>query len=415
MKNATMKFYPNKDKQNKRKLIPIYMRICLDRKKAERKLNIELTEGECLLWNEFSERVDSKTNNINSQLQLLKDKFENGIHQGVFIGLTEKEIAEKLMCEKTAQGEQILFLDYIKAYYDNAVANNSNFENSTKRNYRKANNAMEKFLVRNNLTKMNLKSLNVTTAFAFKDYLLTAIPEIKKIGMDESSALGIFKKFRTIIKRAIMEELVDKNPFCLIKFNKRQKARERLNISEVMKLQNLNLKANAKLIVIRDVFMFMVFTGLAYKDVMNLTGSSLIKLGDGNILLRICRGKSGILTEVILVKYAIDIINRYSRNPEALINNTIFPRRSNQKLNDMLKVLAEKADIQINLTSHVGRHTYRQLLGEAGVMEHGIIKRMMGHSNNDIDGTYYMVTESRLTDAKQKFELYLDKSMQNGN
>jgi hypothetical protein len=41
----------------------------------------------------------------------------------------------------------------------------------------------------------------------------------------------------------------------------------------------------------------------------------------------------------------------------------------------------------------------------------GVIKRMMGHSRNgEIDGIYYAVTESRLMEAKRKFELYLEKA-----
>jgi integrase len=76
-----------------------------------------------------------------------------------------------------------------------------------------------------------------------------------------------------------------------------------------------------------------------------------------------------------------------------------------------LKILANMVGIPLKLTTHIARHTFRQLLAEADIYEMGVIKRMMGHSRNgEIDGIYYAVTESRLMEAKRKFELYLEKA-----
>jgi hypothetical protein len=51
--------------------------------------------------------------------------------------------------------------------------------------------------------------------------------------------------------------------------------------------------------------------------------------------------------------------------------------RSNKGKNCELKLLANLANIPIELTLHSARHTLRQLLSEADIVDNGIIKRMM--------------------------------------
>jgi integrase len=58
------------------------------------------------------------------------------------------------------------------------------------------------------------------------------------------------------------------------------------------------------------------------------------------------------------------------------------------------------------------RHTFRQLLGEAGIEDFGVIKRMMGQSRRgEVDEVYYSVTENGLMRAKEKFQEYLTKNI----
>ena len=77
-----------------------------------------------------------------------------------------------------------------------------------------------------------------------------------------------------------------------------------------------------------------------------------------------------------------------------------------------MKLIAIKAGINFKVTTHTGRHSFRQLLGEADIVEDAVIKRMMGHRRRDqIDAGYYKVTDSRLIEAKSKFNEYLEKHL----
>ncbi|HZH67428.1 MAG TPA: tyrosine-type recombinase/integrase [Flavisolibacter sp.] len=158
--------------------------------------------------------------------------------------------------------------------------------------------------------------------------------------------------------------------------------------------------------------MFSVFTGLAYKDAITLKGSNREERGDNVIKLCIKRSKTDIQTESFLVSQAITIVERYKQLAESQITGLVLPKRSNEKLNVQLKILAEMVNIPINLSSHIARHTHRQQLAEAGIEDMGVIKRMMGHSRSgDIDNVYYSITEPRLSEAKDKFEAYLNKHL----
>jgi site-specific recombinase XerD len=75
-----------------------------------------------------------------------------------------------------------------------------------------------------------------------------------------------------------------------------------------------------------------------------------------------------------------------------------------------LKTIAEKVEINKPLTSHIARHSYRQLLAEAGLKDIASIKTMMGHSRSgDIDAVYHSVTEKQLLEAKKQLQKFLDK------
>ena len=411
MENCRLKLFPNLEKKNKRNRIPIYLRVTLGRKKSERRLHLEISEDEFQLWDVVDERLKIKTNKINRDLESLKHRFEELRYFGKFDKLTEKQIVAILFEENA--NEDITWLKYLDNYYISSICENSTITPATKTNYRKAINHMRRFISHKGLVSIKLTSIDIRFALQFKDYCLNNIPEIKKVGMCEASALGIIKKFRTICSRAIDEAIIERNPFSAVILKGANKTKERLTISEVKDICQLDLSGAPKLNVYRDIFLCIVYTGISYKDLMGLTTRSLIKLGSELQMIKLLRDKTSILVENILVKNVVEIVDRYSHLPARQIEGYLLPRRSNTKINDMLKVIAERAKItRLSLTSNIGRHTFRQLLGEAGIVEPGVIKRMMGHStNSDIDSTYYCITESKLIDAKNKLELFLDKHL----
>jgi hypothetical protein len=68
----------------------------------------------------------------------------------------------------------------------------------------------------------------------------------------------------------LANDWLDKNPFANYKSKVKEVERVYLSEEEIQNLINKNLK-NERLSLVRDIFLFSGFTGLAYIDVKNLT------------------------------------------------------------------------------------------------------------------------------------------------
>jgi hypothetical protein len=80
---------------------------------------------------------------------------------------------------------------------------------------------------------------------------------------------------------------------------------------------------------------------------------------------------------MILTSHALNIINVYRNHPEVESRKSLFSKRSNKEVNVQLKILAGMAHIPIKLTCHIGLHSFRQLLAEAGIADISVITLMM--------------------------------------
>ncbi len=413
---ASLNFLPKPEKKSSKSgRIPLYARVCLNGKKCERRLNIEVTETELLKWNPISMRFSDRSFYGNTVISVIDVRF------GQFLGSyclnlhehTPESIMNFIIGE--VKEKPVLALSYSEGYYQDTVSNNGNLAEGTKKIYKKAINHFRNFLKYSNNENLTISSLSNSIALQFKDYLLKEVelslsPKKVKIAMTEPSAAVIVKKFRTIFDRAILEGKLEKNPFKIVKLKHRSARRGRLSINEVKKLAELDLTNFEAQKVYRDIFLFSVFTGLAYQDAMYLKKTELQYLPSGEIKLKTDRTKTGVQTELFLTKQAAEITDRYSNQLEQNIRGNILPYRSNKEVNLQLKYLADLANIPMKLSHHIARHTYRQLLAEAEIEDMAVIKKMMGQIRSyDIDDIYYLVTDNKLLAAKEKFQIYLNR------
>lgn len=105
-----------------------------------------------------------------------------------------------------------------------------------------------------------------------------------------------------------------------------------------------------RLDLIRDIFVFASFTGLAYGDLKNLQRTHLYNF-NGDLWLKINRCKTGQPSTVKL----FDIPKRLIRKYDIPSSIYIFPVPSNQKVNAYLKEIADICGITKNLTFHLAR------------------------------------------------------------
>jgi len=235
-------------------------------------------------------------------------------------------------------------------------------------------------LVRKRFAQMILKQyrrkdlrLTEVTPFVIHDFELYLRTEI---GQSPNTATKTLKTFKSVILFGIRNGLMTNNPFANIRFHLKGVDRGYLEDDELNRLMNKEI-GNKRLSLIRDLFVFSCFTGLAYIDLANLKGENIVTL-NGVEWIKGRRVKTGTLINVVLLDIPKRLILKYTDDKRR--KEHLFPIISNQKMNAYLKEIAAICDIDKNLTCHIARHTFATMALSKGVPIESVSK-MLGHTN----------------------------------
>jgi len=149
-----------------------------------------------------------------------------------------------------------------------------------------------------------------------------------------------------------------------------------------------------RLDVVRDIFLFSIFTGLSYIDIKNLTINNIQEQHDGSHWLITERQKTGNSVELPLLEIPLKIIAKYDKERSGL---NLLPVMSNQKMNSYLKELADICIINKRLTYHTARHSFSVSV----MLEHGVsmetLSKVLGHTNIKTTQIYAKVTNKKVS------------------
>ena len=419
MKSAKITFYAYEKKKSIRtKRIPIYMRVAKGKSKVEASLDLSITEDEFnkKLWNQSVQCLEDPNHDINIRLNEIRKEFKGleYIYKNDFQNFTPDEIKKKILGLEAQNPMVLSALDYVNNHYEQAVLNNDSIVNGTKVNYRKSITHFTKYLDYKKEKKVTLSAFNSTLAHGFYDYLLKPIPELKKRGITKVSAASIIIKIKAIFARAVDTDLIKKNPFSKIRLQRTSPKKAELNIDEVRALYKLDFSKDKKLDVYRDLFLFQIYTGLAYSDLDSLRKDDL-NWDDNGCLFENKRKKTSAPIMQYFVIQATDLIKKYESHWETDVDERLFPQRSLGNINDALKFIQLKANIKKNLSTHIGRHTACQLISELADIKDDVIKLIFGWKINIRDTgsllNYRRNKVEMLLTAKNKFENFLNENL----
>lgn len=203
------------------------------------------------------------------------------------------------------------------------------------------------------------------------------------------STIGkLHRILKTYIHEAMAEELLFRDPYVGFKVNKgKSKVRKYLSEDDLKKIM-LFTPADSLARKAKDLFVVQCFTGFAYVDLMSLD-SSMVVAHDGRHSIRIRRKKTGEPCYIVLLPPALAILERY---------NYKLPQVSNQKYNQGLKTLAAGAGIDINLTSHCGRHTAATMFLTHG-MPLEVVSKVLGHTSTKTTEIYAQILSNKIDAA----------------
>ena len=188
----------------------------------------------------------------------------------------------------------------------------------------------------------------------------------------QASIGSMHKNLKAFINDAIIDGHLRENPYSTkrIKIDKGEtRISSFLTAEEVKKIENAVMPTRS-LSEARDLFLVQIYTGLAYVDLMAYDFTQCMNAKNYAVFSGI-RSKTGTVFTFVLTPKAKKVLKAYS---------FIMPKIPNQKYNVKLKIVADAAGIDKNITTHDGRRTCGYMLLNAGVPI-SVVSRVLGHSS----------------------------------
>jgi integrase len=195
-----------------------------------------------------------------------------------------------------------------------------------------------------------------------------------------NTTLKYIANFKKIVIRAIDKEIIVKDPFKGFKGRKTKIVKKPISAKELATLEVYEF-SNDRLAIIRDIFVFQCYTGLAYIDAYQLTSADIKEGIDGNQWIISERQKTNSTAKIPLLPNALKILEKYKNNPVCLKRGTLLPVSSNQKMNAYLKEIAVLCGFPFTLNTHMARRTFGSTVTLNNNVPINVVKELLGHSS----------------------------------
>lgn len=223
-----------------------------------------------------------------------------------------------------------------------------------------------------------------------------------------NTAVKYIKNFNKIIKICLANDWLDRNPFANYKSKVKEVERVFLTEDEIQALMNKEFKTE-RLTLVRDIFLFSCFTGLAYIDVKNLTKSHISIGIDGEKWIFTHRQKTESASKIPILPVTQIIIDKYKNHPECINKDKLLPILTNQKMNAYLKEIADICEIEKDLTFHIARHTFATTVTLTNGVPIESVSKMLGHKNLRTTQHYAKVLDRKVSEdmevLRNKFKI----------
>ena len=388
-------FFLQKNRTNQQNICPIRCRITYNKKRKEFSTGFFINPD---YWNSKEQlaKPPSKDNTfINTQLSLIKQQINQAF---LFLQVNEKEFdVEDIYLQhkgKSIKSEKT-FLEVFD-YHNSKVKKTIGIDyvESTYKKFEECKRLMKKF-IRHKYKKNDLVLQNIKFIFLEDlDYYLKT-----ERRQSQSTINKHIQRVRKIIKLAILEGFIDKDPFVF--YRPKRTTKELIFLtSEELKLIETHQLRQKKLVIVKDLFIFCCYTGLAYADMSELNTKHIQVGFDGNEWIEMSRKKTKSKISIPLLPKPRDILLKY---------NNKLPKISNQKFNSYLKEIADIIGINKNLTHHIARKTFAStvLLYNGVPME--VVSELLGHSKITITQEHYAkVVKKKISDEVSNLKKKLE-------
>ena len=213
-----------------------------------------------------------------------------------------------------------------------------------------------------------------------------------------NSAMVFVRNLRAMVFRAIDNEWLVKDPFRRYEYKEEETTREFLSKEEIHLLMETPI-TRKKMSMVRDLFLFCCFTGLAFIDLYNLKEENIKEFFDEGEWIVIHRQKTGTEANIKLLDYPKQIMEKYRGLCE---DGRVFPVPNYQSCMDSLKRLGKKCGITKPLSWHVSRHSFATSVCLSNGVPIETVSSMLGHKDIKTTQVYAKITKEKLSKDVEK-------------
>lgn len=379
-------FWLRRTKINSEGLVPLMLRISYQNKKAEKATGYYVRPDD---WNTIKQRL-TRGKDVAKQINQWIDETNVKVAD-LFRVESQKDnvhlptIIANLFSTATEEPTLLNIMLEHNQYMKNRVGKDFSF--STYEKYVFTYNKVKAF-IENSLKKKDilLRDLEVKFIMDFDNYLRV------NDNNQHNTAVKYCINLKRIINVLLLQGKLKINPFKNYKTVYRDILQVYLEQIELAAVANVQL-AKPNHLLVRDLFLFQCYTGLAYTDMVNLTVNDITVDALGRKWIIKPRQKSGIVSTIPLMPQSLELISKYTVHIKN--SNCLFPFYSIQKYNQYIGEVGNIAGIKKKLSSHVGRRTFGNVALSKGVSLN-VISKILGHSNTIITQRIYAITTQNI-------------------
>jgi integrase len=400
---ATVKVILRQDKVSvKTGKAPLYIRITQDRKSKFIALGIKI---EPRYWNNEKSIIKRGVTNYKELNTYILQKRAEIEKASIELGMSSNNVSSKKIKEKIVGKKQINFFEYAEQKLEE---------------YKKTFEYGSIFVYRNRLKKLenylgnrDLNFSDIDTEF-LNNYIKYQLEELNNA---PNTVNGHLRFIKSILNKAIGEELIDYNIYNFKKINIKTKRPpiKYLDEEHFAKLLAYDIK-KARTRTYYDMYIFSCYAGgLRFSDVATLKWNNFIE-SEQRIVKIIMKTKRK--HQIKLPNKAIEILKSY-KTKNSHKEDYIFPILKNEKdyksvdglinydialgnraSNDFFKRLSKKLEMPFNITFHTARHTFAtRALNKGMRIEH--VSKILDHSSISVTQVYAKVVNKELDKAME--------------
>ena len=379
-------------------LMPVYMRVSVGGKRTEFTTQ---REWDPTKWNSSAGRA-SGTKEASKGLNAFLDTLQTKVYEAQRKLVADEEVVStdtirEIITGRNRNSKMLLeVFDYHNTQMRDLV--DIDFAPGTMERYETARSHTKDFINwKYGLEDIDINKLNYEFVTDMEFYFKT---ERKCC---HNTAMKYISNVKKVVNICIKNGWLQRDPFFGYKLVKKEVIREFLSEEEIAAVYSKAFPTE-RLNLVRDIFIFSCYTGLAYADIEKLKRSEIIIGIDGDKWVSTTRQKTDTASRIPLLPIALEILEKYKNHPKCLNQDLLLPILSNQNMNGYLKEIADLVGIEKRFTFHCARHTFATTVTLTNGVPIETVSKMLGHRNLKTTQHYAKIIDRKVSDDMKQLK-----------